>query len=171
MAADRRKKSSPPATRERARLDERRTFADFHSVGREARALVGAVAEKAAPRKLVEGFVSSASSLPTDTGWRTTVKEPRMGDVVERFPGPGPKVAIAAGGRAPRWSPDGRAVYFRRAKLLPRTGHSGRKARAGRSRGAIPAGEPAGFSVAPDGKASSASCNTPTPESCGNCTW
>ena len=87
----------------------------FTQWGEEPALWLAPVAEKAAPRKLVEGFVGSASLSP-DGHWLAYDRQGTEGweTVVERFPGPGRKVAIAAGGRAPRWSPDGRAIYFRR---------------------------------------------------------
>jgi serine/threonine-protein kinase len=75
---------------------------------------IASVTEKAAARRLVEGFVGSASISP-DGHWLAYDRQGIEGweTFVERLPGPGRKVAIAAGGRAPRWSPDGRSLYYR----------------------------------------------------------
>ena len=87
--------------------------------GNEPALWIAPVAEKGAPRRLVEGFVGSASLSP-DGHWLAYDRQGTEGweTVVESFPGPGRKVPIAAGGRAPRWSPDGRAIYFRRDDSL-----------------------------------------------------
>ncbi len=91
----------------------------FTQWGEEPALWIAPVAEKAAPRKLVEGFVGTASISP-DGHWLAYDRQGIEGweTVVERLPAPGRKVAIAAGGRAPRWSPDGRAIYFRRGDSL-----------------------------------------------------
>ena len=91
----------------------------FTQWGDEPALWIAPVAEKGAPRKLVEGFVGNASLSP-DGLWLAYDRQGNEGweTVVEKFPGPGRKIAIAAGGRMPRWSPDGRAIYFRRGDSL-----------------------------------------------------
>ena len=104
--------------------------------------------------KIVEGFVAGASFSP-DGRWLAYDLQNSDGWQVLMMPmsGDGPRVPLATGARFPRWSPDGRSVYYRQGDALVRI--------------PIPAGdhpEPGapetlfkmplrGYAVAPDGNA------------------
>ena len=133
---------------------------------------IAPVAEKTAPRRLVEGFVGSASLSPDGTGWRTTGKGPRDGRRSSR----------SSPGRAARWRlPQGAE------RLAGRP--TGARSISGGGTTCFACGSPPERRSSPKppwscsvcrtgrampwlrtGRVSSASCSPPIPESCGSCT-
>jgi len=65
---------------------------------------------------VVTRFNERSASLSPDGRWLTFVSDESGRDEVfiQQFPGPGPKITISTrGGKQPRWSRDGREVFYR----------------------------------------------------------